>query len=408
MNIFNLFASLKLDTTNYDKGIDKAKQDGNSFANTAQNKISPKAIAAFTAVATAVIAVTKAIGDLAKKTLDYADNVGDMAAKFGVTTDSISEMQYIADQSSTSIEGMTSAMSMLLNRAKEDGEVFQRLGVSVKDANGNFKAMDELFYDTIGALNNVEDANERNALMLETFGRSAFSVGEVVRKSSEELAQMRREAHELGIVLREDTINSAGDFNDTLAVLKLQGQSALASLFADEAGAEEKLQEFMDHLMAVLEEYFPQFVKFGVKLIVQVAIGIIKVLPSLLTEIQYAITDTLLDPEFLFQTGVDLAKGILEGFINMFVAGVNRSLGWLGVNIPKVDFNVGKNYFERSSKSYDPNISLPTSDYSLKQSVKQEITVKVEASGDAPVSEDTAQKTAEALAPYLDQILGGK
>ena len=33
--------------------------------------------------------------------------------------------------------------------------------------------------------------------------------------------------------------------------------------------------------------------------------------------------------------------------------------------------------------------------------------VKVEASGDSAVSEETAEKTAEKLAPYIDKILGG-
>jgi hypothetical protein len=400
VNIFNLFASLKLDTTDYDKGIDKAKTEGNDFANTTENKISPKAIAAFASVATAVIAVTKAIGDLAKKTLDYADNVGDMAAKFGVTTDSISEMQYIADQSSTSVEGLTSAMTMLLNRAKEDGEVFQRLGVSVQDANGNFKAMDELFYDTVGALNEVEDANERNVLMLETFGRSAMSVGEVVRKSSEELEQMRREAHELGVVMSEETINSASDFNDALAVLKLQGQSALAGLVAGAPDAEERFQEFIDNLLGKLEQYVPSFVRFGVKLILQVAVAILKVAPSLSYEIVGAVLDVLLDFNMWMQVGVDIIKAVFEGAINVIPSLLNALLGRFGVNIPK--FRLGT-----PETALDP-IEVGGGQYEVKQSTKSSISVNIEASGDTPVSQETAEKTAQALAPYLDQILGGK
>ena len=354
---------------------------------------------AYAAIATAVIAVSKEIYNLAKQSLNYADNVSDMAAKFGVTTDSISEMQYIADQSSTSIEGMTSAMSMLLNRAKEDGEVFQRLGVSVRDANGNFKAMDELFYDTVGALNEVEDANERNALMLETFGRSAFSVGEVVRKSSEELAQMRQEAHALGVVMNEETINYASDFNDTLAVLKLQGQSALASLVAGAPDAEERLQNFFDGVIEMLDEYIPAFVNFAVRLILQVAIALVRIAPSLVIEIVNAINDTLFNLDW-FQVGVDLAKAILEGFINVFVSTINRTLKYFGVSIPKVDLGVGETAFEPTD--------VTGVEYEISENIKQDITVKVEASGDTTVSQETAEKTAEALAPYIDKILGGR
>lgn len=399
MNLLNLFATLTLDKSSYDKGITEASTQGNNFASDLQSKVSPKAVAAFMAIATAVVAVGKEIYNLAKQSIDYADNITDMAAKFGVTTDSISEMQYIADQSSTSIEGMTSAMSMLLNRAKEDGEVFQRLGVSVKDANGNFKAMDELFYDTIGALNEVEDANERNALMLETFGRSAFNVGEVVRKSSSELAKMRQEAHDLGVVMNEETVQYASDFNDTLAVLKLQGQSALASLVAGEDDAEEKLQRFFDTVFEMLDEYLPSFVNFGIKLILQVAIGIIRIVPSLTVEIFGTIVETLLNLDW-FQLGVDIAKAILEGFINLFVSTLNNIFGGLGLDIPKVNFGVGEQVFNPTSET--------GGDYAISHDVNNNIKIEIDANGDTPISKENAEKTAEALAPYIDKILGGR
>ena len=320
-----------------------------------------------------------------------------MAAKFGVTTESISEMQYIADQSSTSIEGMTSAMSMLLNRAKEDSEVFRRLGISVQDANGNFKAMDELFYDTIGALNDVEDANERNALMLETFGRSAFSVGEVVRKSSEELAQMRQEAHNLGVVMNEETVQYASDFNDTLAVLKLQGQSALASLVAGAPDAEERLQAFFDRVLEFAESAIPAFTKFGIKLLVNVTVALIRMIPSLVTELTTAFIDALFSINWL-EVGADIVLSIIQGSINTITGSwLGKALGW-----EKVDLGISKKIFDFSpdEPKYSINQNTTTTN-------KNEIVVKVEAEGNTQVSEESAKKTAEALAPYINEILGG-
>lgn len=395
MNIFSLFATLKLDKSDYEKGIKDAKKEGESFADDTEKKISPKAVSSFLAIATAVVAVTKQIYNLAKASMDYADNIGNMASKYGLTTDAISEMQYIADQSSTSIEGMTSAMTMLLNRAKENGDGFKELGVDVYDANGNLKQMDELFYEIIGALNNVESEGERSRLMLETFGRSAMSVGEVVRKSSEELAQMRQEAHDLGIVLNEETINYASDFNDTLAVLKLQGQSALASLVAGDKDAEEKLQNFFDNVMDMLDDYLPASVNFGIRLLTEVIITMVRIAPSLAVEVIDAFIDTIFTINW-FQVGIDVGKSILEGIINI----LGSALGVLGINVPKVDLGVGENVFE-------PTASLG-SEYEISENIKQDITVKVEASGDTTVSQATAEETAKALAPYIDKILGGK
>ena len=187
MNLLNLFASLKLDTSKYKEGISNAKKEGENFAEHTEKKVSPKAVAGWMALVTAIVKVISSITKLTKASMDYADTVGDLASKYGVSNQAISEMQYIADQSSTSIEGLTSSMSMLYMRAKQDGDAFKQLGVSVKDSNGNFKTMDELFWETVGALNDIENEGEKSAYMLDLFGRSAMNVGEVLRKNTDEI-----------------------------------------------------------------------------------------------------------------------------------------------------------------------------------------------------------------------------
>ena len=398
MNVFELFAVLTLQKDDYNKGLDEAEKQSNTWGDKIKGIMQNKAVMAFGLVAKAVVEVSKKINQLMLDTMNYADTVGDLAAKYGLSTDAISEMQYIADQSSTSVEGLTSAMTMLLNRAKENGDGFKELGVDVYDANGNLKQMDELFYETIGALNAIESDGEKSRLMLETFGRSAMTVGEVVRKSSEELAQMRQEAHELGVVMNEETINFASDMNDRIAVLKLQGQSALASMVAGAPDAEEKLQNFIDNVLEMLDGYIPTFANFSIRLLLQVAIGLIRTAPSLAIEILTAIQDAIFGMDW-FQFGVDLGKSILEGLLNIIVSTLNRMLGIFGVDIPKVDLGVGEDIFNEEALGEE---------YEISENIRQEINVKVEASGDSTVSEETAEKTAEKLAPYIDKILGSK
>ena len=288
-------------------------------------------------------------------------------------------------------------MSMLYNRAKQDGDTFKKLGISVKDSNGEFKAMDELFWETVGVLNDFDNEGERTAYMLDLFGRNANSIGEVLRKDSEEIARMRQEAHDLGVVLNNETIQYASDFNDTMAVLKLQGQSALASLVAGAPDAEKRLQNFFDNVMNMLEDYAPAFVNFFVRLLTQTAIALVRITPTLVAEIISAIIETFFNVNWL-QVGIDIGKAILEGIANVFISGINSILGFFGVEIPKLDLGVGENLFTEEVGG----------EYEISENVRQDITVRVEASGDSTVSKETAEKTAEALAPYIDKILGGK
>lgn len=402
MNIFELFASLKLDKSEYEKGINEAEKQGDNFANHTQNKISPKVVAGWMAIVAVIAKVVQEVAKLARESMNYADTVGDLAAKYGVTTDAISEMQYIADQSSTSVEQLTTSMSMLYMRAKQDGEAFKQLGVNVKDSNGNFKAMDELFWETIGALNTLEDENAKNAYMLDLFGRSAMNVGEVLRKTNEEIKTMRQEAHELGIVLDEATIDFASDWNDQIAVLKLQMNSVMASMVAGAPDAEERFNAFMGNILATAEKYLPRFVQFFVRFLTVIGNALMSYAPTLIADVIGIAIEEIFKVNW-FQVGVDIAISIVEGVLNVVTSVVNGFLKLFGGGeIPKIDFGRSGNY------QYWSDIGVGSQEYEISKNINQKIEVKIEASGDTAVSEDTAEKTAQALAPYIDKILGGK
>lgn len=401
MNVFNLFAVLTLQKEDYEKALNETENKSKGWAERVEGFMKSKAVVAWAAVGMAVVEVGKKINQLMQQSLQYADQMGDLAAKYGTTSEAISEMAYVATQAGSDVNTLTNAMSMLYMRAKQDGEAFQQLGVSVKDSQGNFKAMDELFWETVYAMNRLESDGEKSAYMLDLFGRSASNIGEILRKDSSELEEMRKRAHDLGIVVNQTTADFAGSWFDKLDELKLQGQSVLASLVAGAPDAEEKLQNFIDNVLEMLDSYIPAFVNFALRLLLQINFALLKNAPSLAIEIVNTIQDVILNMDWL-QFGVDLGKAILEGLINLIISQFNKFFGWLGVNIPKVDFGVGEDIGTMSIGE------ISGEEYEISERVSQDITVKVEANGDSTVSQETAEKTAEALAPYIDKILGGK
>lgn len=401
MNVFELFAVLTLQKDDYNNALNETENKSKGWAERVEGFMKSKVVVAWTAVAMAVVEVGKKIDQLMQQSLQYADQMGDLAAKYGTTSEAISEMAYVATQAGSDVNTLASAMSMLYMRAKQDGEAFQRLGVSVKDVNGNFKSMDDLFWETVYAMNNLDSEGEKSAYMFDLFGRSATQIGEILRKDSSELEEMRKRAHDLGIVVNQTTADFAGSWFDKLDELKLQGQSVLASLVAGAPDAEEKLQNFIDNVLKMLDRYIPTFVNFALRLLLQVALAFVRTAPSLAIEIVTTIQDVILNMDWL-QFGVDLGKSILEGLVNIIISTLNRLLGWLGVKIPKVDFGVGEDIGTMSIGE------MMDQEYEISKNIKTDINVKVEASGDTAVSEETAEKTAEALAPYIDKILGGK
>lgn len=400
MNVFELFAVLTLQKDDYNKGLDETEKKSNTWGDKIKNIMQSKAVSAFMLVAKAVVDVSKKIDQLMQQSLQYADQMGDLAAKYGTNSEAISEMAYVATQAGSDVNTLANAMSMLYMRAKQDGEAFQRLGVSVKDANGNFKSMDDLFWETVYAMNDLDSEGEKNVYMFGLFGRSATQIGEILRKDSAELEEMRKRAHDLGIVVNQTTADFAGSWFDKLDELKLQGQSVLVSLVAGAPDAEEKLQNFLDNVMNLLETYIPTFANFAVRLLLQATIALVRIAPSLVVEIFSVVIDTIFSINW-FQVGIDIGKAIAEGIVNIIISVLNSILGWAGVDIPKVDLGVGENV------NYLEGVDI-NKEYAVNSKTQNDININIEASGDTAVSEETAEKTAEALAPYIDKILGGK
>lgn len=383
MDIFNLYAKLSLDTSDYERALGKAKADTKATAKEVgadykeiadeskktgdkieQNfsKSNDKVQVSFKGMAAVGISAVMNIAQMAisamnkawskaKEFIDYADKYSDLSAQYDIGTQQLQELNYIAGQSSTSLDELLGAMTQLYNRAQNGDEVFNKLGVSVKNADGTMKDMNEVFWATKSALDNVENSGDKSALMLEAFGRNAMSIGEVLRKDTSELANMADKANQLGLVMNQSTIDASSRFNDTLAELKQQGMTAFASLLMGAENGDEMINEFFDRIINGIINNFPRITATAVKLFGKLIARLIAELPTFSPMVIDAIMS--IDWENL---GWEIIKGIGQGIINglagLVEATINpiiRVLNWIpGVNIPELklgraDFLGGSN-----------------------------------------------------------------
>lgn len=396
MNIFNLFAKLTLDRTDYKQGIQEAKQESQDFAQKTNQFLKTIATNAWVELGKTVINVASKIANATLDLVNYADTYGDLSAKYDISTKSLQEFDYIASQNGATLETLLSSMTMMYNRAKEDAEVFSQLGVSVRDTNGNMKAMDTLFWEVKSALDNVTSSGDQSALMLESFGRSAMSIGEVLRKDTEELKALAQEANDLGIILSEDVPDKAGAFNDFLDGMRLRGKTAFTEFLAGAEGSEEKLNEFLYDVMGAVEKYLPQLTRFGIKVLAQVIVAVAKSLPDIVD----VLVDELLKINWL-EVGLNIAKALVQGLAKglMNTLGTIFGKGWLW----------GKDEGDDTTGEMpigDRDI-MPTGSYEVSERSSKSIEVKVSASGTSAIDEQNAKVIAKELAPYIDKELGG-
>lgn len=279
-NLKSTVEETKVETDKIKKEFNEVDKSTQQVSKSFEKNIGIIALSSVVNLGNVIAQTSQKVLNFFTNTLDYADKYGDLSAKYDIASQSLQRFEYIASQSGTTLDGVLSVMTMMYNKAKENGEVFEKLGVSVRDTSGNMKAMDTLFWEVKSALDKVNNSGEKSALMLEVFGRNAMSVGEFLRKDSDELEYLGEKAEDLGIILEDKTIDTAGKFNDVLDEMRLRGKTAFADLVAGAEGSRERFEDFMNDFTATIQTFIPVFAEVGVNLGGELLKGIAKGLGS--------------------------------------------------------------------------------------------------------------------------------
>ena len=99
-------------------------------------------------------------------------------------------------------------------------ESFKKLGINVKDVNGNVKDQETIFNETVIALQNMEEGTEKAKLANDLFGRSGAEMMPMLNGAAGSVEELRQNAHNLGIILSDESIDASVLFGDTLDDLK--------------------------------------------------------------------------------------------------------------------------------------------------------------------------------------------
>lgn len=347
MDLLDLFAKITLDDSEYNKGIDEATKKGTTFGSALKTAMGVGA-AGFAAVTGATVALGKTITDGAAKTAAYGDEIDKQSQKLGISAEAYQEWDAILQHSGSSIDSMQTSMRTLANAAENGSEAFEALGLTQEEVAS--MSREDLFAETITALQNMEDENKRAQVAQKLFGRGAMELGALLNTSAEDTEEMRKRVHELGGVMSDDAVKSSAKFQDNLQDLRTAIDGAKRGVMSDfmpaisdvmgglteifsgdsESGIAminkgidsvvsdliEKLPEFLDFgisvgdtLLRALIDNLPKMLSAGGKLVGELVAGLIKAIPELI------------------KSAPDLVMGIIEGLVSAWPdikeAGVN-------------------------------------------------------------------------------------
>ena len=255
MDLMTLVAKLTLDSSDYDKGLGQAEKSGKGFG----GKLS-KAFGTVTkagaALGGAAVAAGTAIAGVAMKSANTSDHIDKMSQKIGLSREAYQELDFICSQSGANVDNLRVGMKTLTNQMGKAAEgtgnaadIFKRLGVSIYDSNGNLKDQETMLYDTLDALQGVENQTERATLANQLFGRSGSDLMPLINGARGSIAGMRDEAHSLGLVLSDETIDAGVKLTDTIDKSKRAFDAIVTTVGAQVMPLVQKLLEFvLEHM----------------------------------------------------------------------------------------------------------------------------------------------------------------
>jgi len=162
----------------------------------------------------ALSAIISKIKELGQAAFDTADELMQLSAKTGLTTERLQELQYIGDDLGVSLDEianaqvkLTKAMYGAYTGTAEYTEAFRKLGVTIIDpTTGALKSASDVMWEAFEALNNVGNETERDALAMKIFGKSATELNPIIKAGTETLTDLATQAKESGAIMTEEAV----------------------------------------------------------------------------------------------------------------------------------------------------------------------------------------------------------
>ena len=171
-------------------------------------------------VAGAITAVVFSVSKL-------GDSIDKGSQRMNMSAEQYQKWAYAMELSGSSIEElregynqMSGQISQAVNGTEESQKAFQRLGVNLKDAQGNLRSTGDIFEDVVVSLQSMDNATERTALAYKLFGESTSKLNPLLNNNANFLREVVRTQDALGSQMSGSLVSASAKFQDAITTMK--------------------------------------------------------------------------------------------------------------------------------------------------------------------------------------------
>ena len=370
MNLFELFAKVSLDTSEYDAGVEGVAKSGQSLGSKLKSGLATAGSVAAKGIGLITTAATAAAGaflSLDSATAEYRTALGMVDTAFSTSaagaeaargaynglynvigdTDTAAEAAQLLARLATNTGDVATwtdiaagvagtfgdalPINSLIEASNETAKVGQVTGALADALNWAGISEDE-FNEKLAA---CSDESERANLIMETLSATYEDASEAFYENNEALVTSRR--NQLALQ------NAMAALGETAATIKNQfitafipSISSLATAFNDllngVEGADEQLGQAIDSFISAIAEQLPQVLEMGTQILTALISGIIQALPSLVEAVPQIIEQFA---SALIEIGSQLLDTGAE-LLNQLTTGIETGLPDMVSRLPQI------------------------------------------------------------------------
>ncbi|MBQ2591133.1 MAG: phage tail tape measure protein, partial [Paludibacteraceae bacterium] len=189
-------------------------------------------------------AVAASIGAVAYKSGQWADDLNTLSKRYSLSTEELQKYGAAAELVDVSVDTIAKShikleksMASASKGTGSQAEAFEKLGVSVTDADGNLRDGDTVWQETIAALGTMSNETERDALAMQIMGKSAAELNPLIEDGGETYKQVADTFAKYNLeVVDQETLDRANEFNDQIDTIKAVGAVAFQTIGTQLAG----------------------------------------------------------------------------------------------------------------------------------------------------------------------------
>ena len=201
--------------------------------------------------ATATLASAGAFAGFVTNVAKSFDPLTQLSRTTGVAVEEMQKLGFVASQNGSDINAVTSSIERLsakLGEAAQKGSAeFSRLGISIRDANGEVRQADDVLMEVGQRFREMGLSRAEQISFAEKLGIDK-SLIQTLNLSSESMDTLKKQAEDLGVVTQEEA-NAMADLTDSVTVLRYGFDSIKNSIAVGFAPVLQELAEsFTDFL----------------------------------------------------------------------------------------------------------------------------------------------------------------